>query len=146
MKLGKHMIIAVDDDDVDAFVLKRAFARSRGDVDFEHMICGDDLMTYLSDSSRRAAARSPTVILLDINMPGMDGFEVLRKLRSGVATRTIPVVMVTTSDMPADIDRAYREGANSYYVKPSSVEELGKFVASFDQYWFQCAKLPSPGW
>ncbi len=140
------MIISVDDDDVDAFVLRKAFSRGRAAIEFEHLICGDDLMTYLNAATRSSSARSPTVILLDINMPGMDGFQVLRRLRSDEATRSIPVVMVTTSDLPADIDRAYREGANSYYVKPSSVEELGKFVDSFDKYWFECAKLPSPRW
>ena len=137
------MIVLVDDDDEDAFVLRKAFSGGRIPVDFEHLLGGGDLMTYLSGVSRLSADRSPSLILLDINMPGMDGFEVLRKLRSEEATRAIPVVMFTTSGLPEDIDRAYREGANSYFVKPSSVGDLRKFVDSIDQYWFQVAKLPT---
>jgi CheY-like chemotaxis protein len=135
------MIVLVDDDDEDAFVLRKAFSGGRVAVDFEHLLGGGDLMTYLDGTPRS----SPSLILLDINMPGMDGFQVLRTLRSDDATRTIPVVMFTTSSLVEDIDRAYREGANSYFVKPSSVEDLRKFVDSFDQYWFQGAKLPSQG-
>ena len=133
------MIMLVDDDDEDAFVLRKAFSGGLVAVDFEHLLGGGELMTYLSGAPRP----TPSMILLDINMPGMDGFQVLRKLRAEEATRVIPVCMFTTSSLADDIDRAYREGANSYFVKPNSVEGLRKFVDSFDEYWFQRAQLPT---
>ena len=75
-------------------------------------------------------------------MPAMDGFQVLRGLRGAQATQRVPVVMFTTSQLEDDVERAYREGANSYVVKPSSIDGMRRFVDSLDEFWFCVATLP----
>jgi CheY-like chemotaxis protein len=85
----------------------------------------------------------PDVILLDLNMPNMDGFEVLAELKSAPRLRRVPIVVFSTSDDQGDIDRAYEQGANSYVVKPARLDELKHSLALVAGYWATAARLPS---
>ena len=87
----------------------------------------------------------PRVIFLDVRMPRMDGFEVLRALRSAPHTRTIPVVMVSTSAWPEDVRRAYELGANSYLVKRFDGRDPGGFIAEAARYWVELNFVPKAG-
>jgi CheY-like chemotaxis protein len=137
----------VDDDEVDAFLLRKAFAGGRVPVEFIHHLGGGELMADFAAADRAgqtgAPARLPNLILLDINMPAMDGFQVLRAIRAAPATRAVPVVMFTTSNLQDDVDLAYREGANGYFVKPGSMGELKRWIEAVDEYWFSLVKLPT---
>ncbi len=145
MTSDNPLVILVDDDDVDAFILRRAFHRAEVDINFEHVFGCDELMARLNgdDEASAAPAKFPDVMLLDVNMPSVNGFEVLRRLRSSDKTISIPVVMFTTSSLPEDIKRSYALGANSYIVKPSNIDELVEFVKSFHTYWFNRVQLPT---
>jgi len=87
----------------------------------------------------------PRVIFLDVRMPRMDGFEVLRVLRSTPHTRAIPVVMVSTSAWPEDVRRAYELGANSYLVKRFDGSDPGGFIAEAARYWVELNYVPKAG-
>ena len=88
-------------------------------------------------------AARPGIILLDLNMPRMDGKEALGEIRSDPALRDIPVVVLTTSKADEDVLRSYSLGANSFIVKPVSFEGLVDVMRSIDTYWFEMVRLPT---
>ena len=133
-------VLLVDDDEMDGFVIRKAFAQARPETTFDHLTSGRELFARFGAGAPEPGA--PDILLLDINMPGMNGFEVLSRWRQAPRLRPIPVVMLTTSSLPDDILRAYRESANSYVVKPSTFDGLQDFVEGFLRYWVGVARLP----
>ena len=84
---------------------------------------------------------SPDLILLDINMPGMNGFDVLSFLRSRKEGRCLPIVMLTTSSSKEDITKAYELGANAYMVKPASLDGMKSLARTFEAFWVSTAEV-----
>lgn len=104
-------------------------------------------MAYLRGEgafSDRAAHPLPDVLLLDLNMPGMNGFEVLEAIRREPSCKRLIVHVMSASSRELDIDRAYELGANSYVVKPGRVDDLVRFVATLEQ-WHRYVALPRSG-
>ena len=96
--------------------------------------------------ARKAAALSlPDVILLDLNLPGKGGQEVLAEIKSDTALRRIPVVIVTSSEAEEDIVRSYDSHANCYISKPLELDQFTQVVRSIENFWFTIVKLPSMG-
>ena len=109
---------------------------------------GQDALDYLhrkGDYVAIPAAPQPGLILLDLNMPGIDGRHVLDLIKTDAALRSIPVVILTTSTDEKDIEHCYRVGANSYIQKPVSLERLTESIRIIKEYWFGVAILPSNG-
>lgn len=104
---------------------------------------GVDALSYLRREGPFETAERPSLLLLDINMPRRDGFEVLREVKNDPDLRGIPVVLLTTSDRGEDIRRAYDSGAASYVVKPGAFSELRRVLASFCDYWVDVSRVPS---
>jgi two-component system response regulator len=106
-------------------------------------IAGDDLRVKVAASGGQAlqilldakAAQLPRLVVLDINMPGMGGHEVLRRVRDNPATRYLPVVMLTSSNLPADVAESYRLGAYGYVTRPLNFERYIKMLADLIAYW-----------
>jgi CheY-like chemotaxis protein len=92
-----------------------------------------------------APLRCPKVIFLDLKMPKVDGFEVLRRLRASAHTRDIPVVVVSSSPRPEDVEAAYRLGANSFLVKRFQDGRPGGFLEDAARYWLDLNRAPGPG-
>ncbi|MDB6125461.1 MAG: response regulator receiver protein [Pedosphaera sp.] len=133
-------LLSVDDGEDDVFFMRKAVQQSGIDCMLEVANTGDQAMEYLSGAGLykdRYAYPLPEVILLDIKMPGRDGFEVLGWIRKQSQLKTIPVVMLTNSEEPKDIERAYREGANSYLLKPHDFEEFQKELPILMKYWLE---------
>jgi len=149
-KGGKSMVartLLVVDDDPDDFFLVREAVENRGDgIDLRLVVDGKELMDYLRQKGRFEGPESsprPFLILLDLNMPKMDGREALRTIKADPLLKLIPVVVFTTSKSTDDIMSCYSMGANSYIVKPSSYERLVKIVAALVDYWGESVELPS---
>jgi CheY-like chemotaxis protein len=133
-------LLSVDDGEDDVFFMKKAVLQSGIDCTLEVAINGDQAVEYLSGTGcykDRYAYPLPEVILLDIKMPGRDGFEVLGWIRRQPRLKTIPVVMLTNSEEPRDIERAYREGANSYLLKPHDYDDFQKELPILMKYWLE---------
>ncbi len=107
---------------------------------------GEDALAYLRKEGRHADAdhEMPGIILLDLNLPGLDGRDVLAMLKNDPATKRLPVVVMTSSNDPADVDRCYDAGANSYVVKPVNLDGFLAAIARLRDYWFQIVVLPRP--
>ncbi|NNE93298.1 MAG: response regulator [Verrucomicrobiales bacterium] len=105
---------------------------------------GEQAMAYLRKEGEYSHARTPDLILLDINMPEKNGFEVLAEIREDKSLSTIPIVMFTTSDEESDIRKAYSMGANSYIEKPPGIDRLTLILKSLADYWTSTSRIPSP--
>ncbi|MDB6112461.1 MAG: response regulator [Pedosphaera sp.] len=131
----KKMLLVEDESD-DAFLVKRAFERANIPCAVQIVTDGDKAVEYLSDTDR-IHHPLPDLILLDIKLPRRNGIEVLHWIRSQPHLDCLPVVMLTNSDEPQFIGRAYREGANSYLVKPIKFQELEQMLPVLVNYWLK---------
>jgi CheY-like chemotaxis protein len=103
---------------------------------------GEQAMEFLRKEGSYANMPRPDLILLDLNLPKMNGREVLAAIKADAALKNIPVVVLTTSQDETDIMESYRQFASSYIVKPVSMDKFIKVVSSFKQYWLSVVKLP----
>jgi CheY-like chemotaxis protein len=138
---ARATLLLIEDNPDDAFMIGRAMRRTGPAVRMR--VCSDGVsgLAFLRDCINDGSAL-PDLILLDLNMPGMSGFETLVEIRQNPRTRTIPVVILSTSDRAEDIARSYDAGASSYVVKPSTFPELENFCAALLVYWFNINRLP----
>ncbi len=103
---------------------------------------GEEALAFLRREGGFAAAPRPDVILLDLNLPRKDGREVLEAIKADPALRTIPVVILTSSEAERDIVRAYELNANCYITKPVDLDQFITVVKSIENFWFTVVKLP----
>lgn len=135
-------ILLVDDNDDDIVLLEESFKDSRF-LNLLHVVHdGEEALDYLRREGKYKSATLPGLVLLDINMPRMDGFEVLDAMKSDPVLKTIPVVMLTTSTRDEDVVRSYDGGACSYVSKPVSLEKLKEVIKQFTLYWTLVSVVP----
>jgi CheY-like chemotaxis protein len=135
-------ILLVDDNDDDVVLLEESFRDSKFLNLMQIVRDGEEAIRYLQRRAPYESARTPGLVLLDINMPKMDGFEVLQTMKSDPLLRTIPVVMLTTSTRDEDIARSYDSGACSFVSKPVSFEKLKEVIKQFTLYWTLVSVVP----
>jgi CheY-like chemotaxis protein len=135
-----RLVLLVEDDPDDVDLLRRAFRRATSGLRLEHAEDGERAVARLSDEE----APVPAVVLLDLKLPRMSGFEVLRWMRADPRVRSVPVVVLTSSRLRGDVGQAYDLGANSYLVKPTAPEALAAMMADVDRYWLTHNERPLP--
>jgi len=138
-------ILIVDDDENDIFFVKRAFTEINVHCKFQVMKNGQDAIDYLGgvgEYANRHKYPLPMMILMDLKMPIMDGFQVLIWLRARDGIKVIPTVVFSSSDMPQDITRAYELGANSFMTKSVTYDGLLIKLQTLSQYWLEHCKHP----
>ena len=138
-------ILLVEDDPDDRMFTIRALEKSRLHNRIEYVADGEELMDYLYRRGPYAeadAAPRPGLILLDLNMPRKDGREALREIKSDPELRSIPVVVLTTSQAEEDVMRSYDLGVNAFITKPVSFVDLVESIGVLGSFWFQIVKLP----
>src|ERR671929_266704 len=138
-------ILMADDDPDDREMTREAFAESRLANDLRFVEDGEELMDYLRRRGKYAdpaSAPRPGLILLDLNMPRKDGREALREIKADPELRSIPVVVLTTSQAEEDIYRTYDLGVSSFITKPVSFEGLVAVMKALGRYWFEIVELP----
>jgi len=106
---------------------------------------GKDAMDFLRRKGKYANAVRPDIMLLDLNLPNMDGREVLQEVKSERKLKNIPIIVLTTSQEKQDIATSYEKQANCYITKPVDFEEFVRVVKSLDNFWFSIVKLPPRG-
>lgn len=104
---------------------------------------GEEAMAYLRRQGKYKDAQMPGLILLDINMPKKNGFEVLKEIKEDPALMHLPVVMLTTSDREADIVKSYAKGACSFITKPMDFDKFKDVAKQFALYWALVSRIPS---
>ena len=135
-------ILLVEDDPGDAGLTKAALAQARILCQLHHVSDGVEAMAFLRRQGIHANAPTPHLVLLDLNMPRMGGREVLAAMRGDEILHKIPVVVLTTSDVEADIETSYELGANSFITKPVDIDQFIDSIKAVGDYWFSIVRLP----
>jgi CheY-like chemotaxis protein len=139
-------ILLADDDADDRMMAADALEESRLANDLRFVEDGEELMDYLHRRGKFAPpneAPRPGLILLDLNMPRKDGREALREIKAERELRSIPVIVLTTSQAEEDIYRTYDLGVNSFITKPVNFESLVAVMKALGKYWFEIVELPA---
>lgn len=137
-------ILLVEDNPGDVRLTQEAFKDGMLRNNLHVAMDGEQALDFLYRRGQFLDAPRPDLILLDLNLPKMNGREVLAAIKQDVDLKQIPVVVLTTSQDEADITESYRQFASSYIVKPVSMDKFLKVVSSFKQYWLSVVKLPAP--
>jgi CheY-like chemotaxis protein len=146
MKPNRHPItvLLVEDDLDDIFMVQRAFKKAHIPNPLQIVTDGEQATAYLHGEGKYADRQLhplPHLIVMDIKMPRRNGFEMLEWIKNDSHLRRIPVVIVSSSDEPSDINRAYELGANAYMVKPMDFRAVETLFQSITRYWgVECAK------
>lgn len=136
-------ILLVEDSPSDALFATRALKMHSPDSDVFHVKDGVEAMDFLNQRSNWSDAARPDLILLDLNLPRMNGHEVLREIKSDHALRRIPVVVLTTSYREPDIFAAYDSHTNAYLVKPVDLSDFDRIVKVLTDFWVGANRLPA---
>lgn len=145
MRGGAGPILLVEDDYNDVVLIRRAFARADLDVPIRVVHDSADAILYLQGKGAYADREEhplPSLLLLDLKLPGDSGFEVLRWARERSGLKRLPIIVLTSSSADRDVNLAYDLGANSYVVKPLTFESLMDLVKAVDMYWVMLNEAP----
>lgn len=137
-------ILLVEDNIGDVRLIREALKDAKVRNNLHVVKDGVEAMALLRKEGAHASAPRPDLILLDLNLPRMDGREVLAAMKQDEAFRQIPVVMLTTSQAEQDVFESYRLGANAYVTKPVDFEQFLKVVKSIQEFWLEIVKLARP--
>ena len=142
---GHTVLVMADNDPADCLLTEKALRKAKITCPLYVVHDGAELMDYLKrrgDYTDPVAAPRPSLILLDLNMPNVNGTEFLELLRDEPALSSIPVVILTTSDDERDIATSYALGANAYLVKPSAFDDMVSVAAVVKAHWLEAVRLP----
>lgn len=134
-------VLLVEDNDDDVALTRMGFEAATFEVELQHVGNGEACMAYLRRQGKYADAPAPDLVLLDLNMPRMDGREVLAAIAADLHLKHLPIVVLTTSDAAQDILDAYRLGCSSYLVKPMDFDQFRKMIQGIADYWFSLVTL-----
>ena len=132
-----RQVLLLEDEEGDAHLLKVAFSKAGFAIEIEHVKNGLEALQVLNSDKVK-----PSLILLDLKMPGMDGLEFLSVLKNDERLRAIPAVVISTSVTDFDINNAYRHGAAGYVFKTPDVNDFILAISRLGEYWFKLVRLP----
>ncbi len=135
-------ILLVDDNEDDITIFREALRDNPFIELVGTALDGEEAMAYLRHEAGYENARVPDLILLDINMPKKDGFEVLKEIKEEPKFKSLPVIMFTTSQREEDIIRSYGDGACSFISKPADFADLEKLIDDLKSYWTTVSRIP----
>ena len=136
-------VLLVEDNPGDVRLTRETFRDANGSIRLHLAAAGVEAMAFLRREGPDALAPRPVLILLDLNLPKMDGREVLAEVKADIDLKTIPIVILTTSDAESDITRCYELQANCYLTKPVRLEDFENLVKSVNDFWLIRVKLPN---
>ena len=145
MSFRNHVILIAEDDPNDVLLFQLACERVKLMNPLHNVRDGEEAIGYLSGRAQYADRELyplPVLLLLDLKMPRKNGFEVLHWLRGQSGLKRLPAVILTSSSQTSDVNQAYDLGANSYLVKPTSLDRLAQVIRSLETYWLTLCEKP----
>ncbi len=139
--MKKNLILLVEDNEGDIVLTSEAFEESSCKVNIQVARNGKEAINILFDQNEDT--QLPDLILLDINLPLLNGHEVLKKIKENEKTRHVPVAILTTSSAISDINLTYENFANCFITKPADINDFFETINALSNYWFNICKLPS---
>ena len=136
-------VLLVEDSPGDVRLTQEVFRQARSSVNLHVATDGVEAMTFLRQEGPHATAPRPDIILLDLNLPRMDGREVLAQIKQDDSLKLIPTIILTTSEAEADVLKSYKLQANCYLSKPVELDAFERVVKSIDEFWLTQVKFAS---
>ncbi|MEC7839524.1 MAG: response regulator [Chlamydiota bacterium] len=136
-------LLLVEDSENDIDLFKYCLNKNKIHVNLTVIDNGDDAIDYVKELSQDGQNAFPDLVLLDINLPGANGIEILKEIKENEVTKTIPVVMLTSSKHDEDIIKSYSNHANCFLQKPIDLSSFQKVVTMFEEFWFTVVTLPT---
>jgi len=136
-------ILLVEDNEGDIRLTIEAFTEAKIRNQIRVVRDGEQALAYLKKETPYTNVLTPDIILLDINLPKVDGKEVLHVMKNDLLLKSIPVIMLTTSSADSDVQESYANHANSYVIKPVDLNKFMEVIRSIEEYWISIVKLPS---
>jgi CheY-like chemotaxis protein len=139
------VILLVEDSPADQELIRRALEKLTIRKELRIVEDGEEALAYLFRRGKYKAPASspkPDLLLLDLNLPRVNGYQVLEEIRADSKLRPMPVLVLTTSHQEKDIIRSYELGCNSFFTKPAGLDQLTGLVQAIEKYWFETAVLP----
>ncbi|MBD2757660.1 response regulator [Spirosoma validum] len=132
-------ILYVEDNPNDADIFSRLIRKMDRPITYTVINSGSEAVDYLAGQGRYSTQSNelPKLVLMDLNLNGLSGFEVIQQARSIDRTRFVPIVAFSTSDSPHDIQSAYKAGVNAYVVKPGSYQATGSVIGKLCDFWLE---------
>jgi CheY-like chemotaxis protein len=135
-------VLLVEDNPGDVRLTQEAFRETNASIHLHVAYDGVDAIAFLTHQPPHVDAPRPGIILLDLNLPKMDGREVLAQIKQDLSLSSIPTVILSTSDSEVDIAKSYQLRANCYLTKPGKLEEFESLVKAIYDFWLTAVKLP----
>lgn len=135
-------ILLLEDEPADAHLVRISLKEARVHCQLHHLLDGREGMDFLHRKPPYQEAPRPDLILLDLNMPRMNGREFLAAVKAEEALCDIPVVVLTTSEVERDVEASYKHGASGYITKPVDIQQFAAAIAQLSDYWFVLTRLP----
>ncbi len=136
-------ILLIEDNPGDVRLIQEAFKVAKVVNEINSVVNGLDAMSFLRKEGDFASAQTPDLILLDLNLPGKDGREVLAEIKADQILKTIPVIILSSSSALEDILKSYEHNANCFVTKPIDVNEFFNVIKKITDFWITIVKLPS---
>ena len=136
-------ILLIEDNPGDVALTREALRRSKINNALNVVNDGEEALAFLKQKPGYEGSPTPHLILLDLNLPGIDGRELLTQVKADTALRRIPVVVMTSSQADEDIVLSYDSHANCYITKPLNMDSFKKVVEAIDEFWFSVVRLPT---
>ncbi len=143
-QLGRFDILLVDDSQADAKIFQESLQEVSAGVRVYWVSSGQEALEFLNQQGRFQGVAFPKMVILDLNMPGIDGIETLRQIKMNASISRVPVVLLSSSRAPEEVDLAYSLGANAFFSKPLSLESYIHKARILVQHWLDSAELPTP--
>jgi len=143
---NRAVILLVEDNPADQELIRRAVEKVTIRKELRIVGDGEEALDYLFRRGKYQApadSPKPDLLLLDLNLPRVNGYQVLEEIRADSKLRPMPVLVLTTSRQEKDIIRSYELGCNSFITKPTGFDQLTRLVQAIEKYWFETAVLPS---
>lgn len=136
-------ILLVEDNEGDIFLTKEAFENGKVYTELSVVKDGKAAMDFLKKEGEFSKVKEPDLLLLDLNLPKKNGFEVLEFIKQDTKLKHIPVIILSTSSAERDINKCYENHANCYIIKPVDIESLFTVISKIENFWLSIVKLPT---
>ncbi|ULH16019.1 response regulator [Deinococcus sp. KNUC1210] len=142
-KANHFRLLLIEDQETDATLFTELLAEISLTIELHHVRNGQQALDFLLHAGEYPERLRPQLIVLDLNMPVMDGHEFLRKAKARPALRWIPIIMLSSSERPEDIRQAYHDHASSYILKPVAYDDYHRLIESIEGYWRGTVQVPT---
>ena len=136
-------VLLCEDNPGDIFLIEKSFAKNKANYSIDCLLQGGEVMRYLRREAKYQYASRPDLIILDLNLPGRHGFEILEEIKHDSLLKNIPVVVLSSSKAKQDVINSYNLQASCYIVKPSDLQAFITAIRQIEEFWFSLVELPN---